>query len=260
MRVVGIYLLNSKFLEILEKTPTKEYSFETSLSKYLNENKTPVIQLNYDSIPESLKYPWDLFSILNLFFKDKTLKTDIHPTVKLSKNAVIDDSKGAVIIGKNTRIMENATIRGPVYIGANCLVGNNAIVRDYSNIEDNVVIGANSEIARSIIQPAVHVHSGFIGDSVIDSGVKIGAGIITANKRIDRKEISIEVKGKMVATGLKTLGCFIGKDAKIGISVKTMPGVFIGANTIIGSGTNVEKHVPSNTKYYTKFKEIIEKR
>ena len=56
------------------------------------------------------------------------------------------------------------------------------------------------------------------------------------------------------------MGCFIGKDSKIGISVKTMPGVFIGANTIIGSSTNVEKHVPSNTKYYTKFKEIIEKR
>ncbi|NOR84742.1 NTP transferase domain-containing protein [archaeon] len=260
IRVVGVYLLNSKFIEMLEKTPTKEYSFETALSKYLQVNKTPVIRLNSNEIPQSLKYPWDLFSISNLFFKDKTLKTDIHSTVKISKNAVIDDSKGAVIIGKNTRVMECATIRGPVYIGENCLVGNNAVVRDYSNIENNVVIGANTEVARTIIQPNVHIHSGFIGDSVIDSNVRIGAGIITANKRIDRKEISIEVKGKIIPTGLKTMGCFIGKNSKIGISVKTMPGVFIGANTIIGSGTNVEKHIQSNTKYYTKFKEIIEKR
>ncbi|MCK4967979.1 MAG: NTP transferase domain-containing protein [Candidatus Aenigmarchaeota archaeon] len=259
VRVVGVYLLNSKFLELLEKTHIEEYSFEKALSNHIAKNKTPVVHLNSTEVPQSLKYPWDLFSILNVFFKDKNVKTDIQPTVKLSKNAVIDDSKGAVIIGKNTKIMECATIRGPVYIGANCLVGNNAIVRDYSNIEDKVIIGANTEVARSIIQTDVHIHSGFVGDSIIDSKTRIGAGIITANKRIDRGEITTLVKNKLISTKLKSLGCVIGKNAKIGVSVKTMPGVFIGANTIIGSGTSVGKHVPSNTKYYTKFSEIVEK-
>ncbi|MCK4550976.1 MAG: glucose-1-phosphate thymidylyltransferase, partial [Candidatus Aenigmarchaeota archaeon] len=142
----------------------------------------------------------------------------------------------------------------------NCLVGNNAIVRDYSNLEDNVKIGANCEIARSIIQDDVHIHSGFVGDSIIDSGTRIGAGIITANKRLDRGEIIAEVKGDKTNTGITGFGCVVGRNSKLGVSVKIMPGVLIGADTIVGSGTVVEKNIPDNTKYYTKFKENIEKR
>ena len=121
-------------------------------------------------------------------------------------------------------------------------------------------LGANSEVTRSIIQNNVHIHSGFVGDSIIDFGVRIGAGIITANKKIDRGEINTEVKSQKTSTGLNSLGCIIGRDSKIGVGVKIMPGVLIGANTIVGPGTVVQNNISSDTKYYTIFKEIVEKR
>ena len=260
IRVVGVYLLSKEFINTLEKAKKEEYSFETALTEYMKENKVPVVVLENKDENPSLKYPWHLFGILKMLFDCKEQKTTISKSAKISKTATIDDSKGAVIIGDNTKVMECAVVRGPVFIGKNCLVGNNAIVRDYSNLEDNVKIGANCEIARSIIQDDVHIHSGFVGDSIIDSGTRIGAGIITANKRLDRGEIIAEVKGDKTNTGITGFGCVVGRNSKLGVSVKIMPGVLIGADTIVGSGTVVEKNIPDNTKYYTKFKENIEKR
>ena len=260
IRVVGVYLLSKEFINTLEKTEEEEYSFETALTECMKINKVPVVVLKNKDENPSLKYPWHLFDILKMLFDSNEQKTTIAKNAIISKSATIDDSKGAVIIGDNTKVMECAVIRGPAYIGKNCLVGNNAIVRDYSNLEDNVKIGANCEIARSIIQDDVHIHSGFVGDSIIDSGTRIGAGIITANKRIDRGEIIADVKGTKTNTGITGFGCVVGRNSKIGVSVKTMPGVMIGADTVIGSGTVVEKNIFDNTKYYTKFKENIEKR
>jgi len=43
-------------------------------------------------------------------------------------------------------------------------------------------------------QPGVHVHSGYFGDSILDSGCRAGAGTVTANARLDREEIKAQVK------------------------------------------------------------------
>ena len=105
-------------------------------------------------------------------------KKTIAKSAQIAKNAVIE---GNVVIGENVKIYEGAVIKGPCYIGDNSIVGNNTVVRDYCDFEADAMVGALCEVARTIFQPDVHIHSGYFGDSILSSGVRVGAGMITAN-------------------------------------------------------------------------------
>jgi bifunctional UDP-N-acetylglucosamine pyrophosphorylase/glucosamine-1-phosphate N-acetyltransferase len=126
-------------------------------------------------------------------------------------------------------------------------------------LEEGVSVGAFTEIKNSIMGSNTTIHSGFVGDSVIGQDCKIGSGFTTANTKINRGNIETEVKGSKVDTGVSRFGVIIGHNVKIGIKVSTMPGVIIGNNSLIGPSTSVFKNVPSDSKYYTKFQEIVEK-
>ncbi len=274
IRAVGIYFLQKDFLKCLENEKIAHYSFENALESMLK--TTPSELIITEDYQPTLKYPWDLFSVekhaMEAFFsKEKAI---------ISKDAIIDKTakiEGKVYIGAGTKVLENAVIKGPCYIGENCTIGNNALLRNYVDVGSNAVIGANSEITRSIIGDGTHIHSGYVGDSIIAENCRIGAGIITANARIDRGEIHSTVnhlakarsfptapsaveKGEKTATGLKSLGVIIGRNTRLGIGVKTMPGILIGANCAIGPGTVVNENVESNTIYYSEFKGVVKKR
>ena len=243
IRVVGIYYLNKDFFETYKKLKENMYSFEKALSLYAQKNKVGLVIVKKEALP--LKYPWHLFDIGKYLF-DKFLEKKIDKNFKRKKNVVIE---GKVFIGKNVQALENSVIKGPCYIGPNSVIGNNALVRGYSNVEDSCVIGANAEITRCIFQRDIHVHSGFFGDSIFDTGCRVGAGTVTANVRLDRGEIKAEIKGERVNTGKKFLGVVAGKGSKIGVRASLMPGIFIGSESLIGPSSLVAKNVPNKTVF-----------
>jgi len=248
IRVVGMYYLNKDFFETYKKIKENMYSFEKALSLYAQKNKIGLVILKKEALP--LKYSWHLFNIEKYLF-DKFLEKRIDKSFKRKKNVVIE---GKVFIAKNVKVFENAVIKGPCYIGPNSIIGNNALIRNYSNIEDNCVIGANAEITRCIFQNNIHIHSGFFGDSIFDTGCRVGAGTVTANVRFDRGKIKSDVKGKRINTGKKFFGVVVGKDAKVGVRASLMPGIFIGLESTIGPSSLVAKNVPDKTVFYTKLR------
>jgi len=252
--VVGTYLLPQDFFDYYQKVKKHMYDFEDALSLYMKKNKAKVKKIKKES--SSLKYPWDLLRI-NPDLMDKYLKPKIEKSAKISKNVII---KGKVYVGKNTKIYEGAVIKGPCYIGDNCVIGNNALVREYTNLENNVLIGANAEVVRSIFQKGTHVHSGFFGDSIFGEDCQIGAGFITANRRLDRQNVKAVVKRRKIDTGLDFLGGIFGNNIHAGIQVGVMPGIFIDSNVTIKPGTQVFKNIEDNTTFYTKFKGIKKKK
>jgi bifunctional UDP-N-acetylglucosamine pyrophosphorylase/glucosamine-1-phosphate N-acetyltransferase len=254
IRVVGMYYLNKDFFETYKKIKENIYSFEKALSLYAQKNKVGLVIVKKEALP--LKYPWHLFDIEKYLF-DKFLEKKIDKSFRRKKNVVIE---GKVFIGKNVKVFENAVIKGPCYVGPNSVIGNNALIRDYTNIEEDCVIGANAEVARCIFQNNIHVHSGFFGDSIFDTGCRIGAGTITANVRFDRGEIKSEVKGERINTGKKFFGVAVGKNSKIGVRASLMPGIFIGSESTIGPGSLVTKNVPDKTVFYTKLRKIKKKK
>ena len=201
-----------------------------------------------------LKYPWDLLRINKELF-DKHLEGKISDSAKIRENVII---KGKVYIGENVEIKENVVINGPVYIGDNSIIGNNSLIREYSNIEKDALIGFSCEIKNSILQKDVHLHSNYVGDSILGESARIGAGTIFSNRRIDRKDVSSYILDQKINTGLKQLGSIVGNNVKMGTHCSLMPGVLIGSNSLIGPNSLVIKNIKDGVLFYAKFQEVKE--
>ncbi len=254
LMVVGMYYLPKDFFSYHKKVKGHMYSFEDAINLYAKEKEVKVVMTDMN-IP-SIKYSWDILKFSKIMLADKIKKSEISKKSDISPRAAI---KGKVIIKEGVKIYENAVISGPCYIGKNTIIGNNSIVRDYTNLEDNVLVGANAEVTRSNLQRGVNMHSGFIGDSAIGKESKLGAGVVSANIRIDRGEIKAVVKGEKINTGEKSLGIIMGENSFFGVNVSAMPGILIGSNCIIGPGSIVKENIDSNMVCYTEFKNVVKK-
>lgn len=253
LRVIGIYLLTKEFLETLFAIPSEHYHFEKALSRFAKEGDVRVAVTEDEVV--TLKHPWDMLLFKNYLLNG--IKTHVSKNARISKSAQLS---GSIIIESGAKIMDGACIKGPSYIGHNVIVGNNALLRDAVSLEKNSLVGAQTEVKNTLIGPGSTVHSGVVLDSIIGEGCKIGALFCTANVRLDRKNIQVEVNSEKVDTGLRNLGLIMGGHVRAGIRVSTMPGVVIGNNVIIGPSTTVMKNVDDNVKIYSKFKEFVELR
>ncbi len=242
IRLVGIYYFNQDFLNFLAKLPTEEYQLETGIDKYVRSHNCHVKITKKDCF--SLKFPWDVLKIKKFLLSQE--KPRISKSANIKKTAVIE---GKAIIEEGAKIYHYATLLGPCYIGKNALVGSYCQIRDGTILEENVEIQRFADVKNSYVGKNTHLHSGFLGDSVLDEDIRIGAGFVTANLRLDRKETKTEVKKERITTGLKYFGTAIGRNTKIGINVSTMPGKLIGSNCLIGPSLVISKNIPSNTTF-----------
>lgn len=194
----------------------------------------------YEKSWRAVKFPWHLLGLLPIMLpaKAKTGKSvEIHPT------AVID---GPVVLEDGVKVMAHATVKGPCYIGKDSVIANNALVRD-SSIGANSVIGFGTEVARSIIGNHVWTHSSYVGDSIIDDNVSLGAGTVTANLRLDEEHIASHHGDERLSTNLTKFGAVIGKHSRIGVHVTLAPGVKIGSGAFIESASYVTQDLPENS-------------
>lgn len=252
LRLIGIYLFTKDFLKTLRQTPDEHYRLEKAISNFSKNYHVKYVETK-NEVP-SLKYSWDVLGIKNYLLKN--IKKSIGKNVKIAKSSEII---GNVIIENGVEVMEGSRIKGPCFIGKNSIIGNNVVLRNGVDIGEECTVGAYMEVKNSIMMDKTKTHSGFIGDSIIGENSRIGAQFTTANVRLDRKTVRIKLLELEVDSGLKNLGTIIGRNIKIGIRASTMPGVLIGENSIIGPSTVVLQNVPENSKYYTKFKEIVVK-
>ena len=104
------------------------------------------------------------------------------------KNGVtIEDSNGTyiyddVIIGRDTVIHPNTTIKSGVVIGENCEIGPNAYIRENCIIENNAKVGSFVELKNVKIGENTKVpHLTYLGDCEIGKNSNVGCGTITCN-------------------------------------------------------------------------------
>ncbi len=238
----SIYLFNQNFISELIETKSNEYSLEQAISNFVQQNSATWIK-NTDSI-QSLKYPWHLFNLLSDTFSD--IKPSIARSATVAKTAIIDQTHGPVVIDENAKVGDFAKISGPCYVGKNCLVGDYSFVRG-SSLENSSVVGANTEVVRSILFEKSSIHYGYLADSILGHESKIGAGLITANKRLDRKNVRVLVKNKIVDTNTNALGIITGEKSALGIRVNTMPGILIGAAAAVHPNTTISRNIAQET-------------
>ncbi len=235
-RIVGTYVITQEILNLIKDHPTEEYAFEKILNQYMQDHQVAGY-IATDPSP-SLKYAWHLFDLRDHLFKK--LKFEISPDAQIASTAVLH---GDVHIEPGAIIADYAIVEGPVYIGPQAVVGSFCVARKNTVLEAGAEIQRYADANNSILMSKAHLHSGFVGNSILGENCRIGAGFITANRRLDRATINCYVKNQKVDTKMDRLGAIIGHNVKIGINSNTMPGVIIKNDTIIKPNTGIEKNL-----------------
>lgn len=242
-KIDSVYLFEKDFLSALSEIKKAEYAFETAIDKFVSENEVAFYE---NTTPmTSLKYAWNLFDTTNEIFA--LMKSFVAESANVAKTAVIDESHGPVFIDEEAIVGDFAKIVGPAYIGRGALVGDYSFVR-HSTIEKSAVVGANTEVVRSIILANSSIHYSYLADSILGEGTKVGAGLITANKRLDRANVKTKIKGSMVDSGLRALGIITGEGVNIGIRVNSMPGILLGSKSLIYPSNTIGKNLSEGEK------------
>lgn len=244
--VVDYFKDGKKLVEYLEKVSDPERSrrddvYEIALGKMISD-RLEVKFSKYEGIWIPLKYPWHVLDVLGALLQD--IEQKISPGAKVSEKAVIE---GKVAIEEGAKVFEGAVIKGPCYIGKGVIVGNNSMVRE-SDLEEGCVTGFSSDITRSYIGANSWFHTNYIGDSVIEGDFGMGSGAVLANLRLDDHTIRV---GE-VDSGRHKLGLIAGKGSRVGVNASTMPGIRIGANSLVGPGVVLHEDVKENTKILVK--------
>jgi len=131
-----------------------------------------------------------------------------------------------VKIGKGTIIYPLTVIEEGVQIGKNCKIGPFARLRKGTRIKDSVTIGNFVEVVRSTVSSRSKAkHLTYLGDTLVEEDVNIGAGTIVAN--YDGKE-----KHKTI----------IKKNAFIGSGSILIAPIKIGKCAVTGAGSVVTKN------------------
>jgi len=230
---------SKKFFEILEEElKNEEGGYENAITKFCKIKNVQL--LKFDGFWKSIKFPYDILDIKDFYLKEKGPRNKISKTAEISKNAVITNS----IIGDNVKIFDYAVIKNS-FISKDCIIGNFSLVRD-SIIGEKTVVGFQTEIARSFLKENIQTHSNYIGDSVICENTSFGAGAKTANLRLDKNDILVNIKNIKTNSFKQKLGIICGKNCNFGINVSFMPGVKIYENSTVVSnkciGKDLKKH------------------
>ena len=226
--------INSLIKYFPETKTQKDDLYEAVLNKILSINLKQA-HLIYDSYWFGLKYPWQVLAMMKNFLTS-IKESKISSTATISEKSLII---GPVIIGDSVKIGDFCKIVGPVFIGDNTVVGDYSMVRE-SQIGEDCLIGSFTEVARSYIGNNVYLHRNYIGDSVLDDDVMIGAQAVTGNLKFDGEKVYSFINEEKIDTNMNKFGSIIGKLSKVGVNSTIFPGVKIGKRTWIGPGEKVK--------------------
>jgi len=168
--------------------------------------------------------------------------------IKVSAHVHLDQPE-IISIGEGTVIEPGVYIQGPCIIGKGCVLRHGAYLHGGCVIGDHVVIGHSSEIKHSVLlDDTAATHFTYVGDSILGSGVNLGAGVKCANLRIDRTEVAVFVDKKRVRTGLKKFGSIVGDRVQIGCNCVLNPGTLIGRECVSHPLLNFGGTIPPRSR------------
>ena len=186
---------------------------------------------------DSSEYPWEMLPkikelLLVLIEKGLPDFSELKPGVLVGKDIKIADSatiEAPAIIGHGTEIRPGAYIRGSVITGSNCVMGN------------------SSEFKNCILLDNVQVpHYNYVGDSVLGNKAHMGAGAVCSNLKSDGKAVVIRGEEEL-ETGLRKVGGILADGADVGCGCVINPGTVIGKNTSVYPLTALRGVYPENS-------------
>lgn len=169
----------------------------------------------YPEIFEGIKYVWEAL-----------------PRIAQYVKKITESSGKQIVIGEGTTISPQAEIQGPCVIGKNCDIRAGAYIRQNVVIGDNCVL--RGEMKNSLMTDnSAGAHWPYIGDSIIGSGVNLGARTTLSNLKVKPSNISIRIEDKIYDTELKKMGAILGDRVSTGCHCDLNPGTLVGPDVLI---------------------------
>lgn len=168
----------------------------------------------------------------------------VHPSARLDPLVAVDTTRGPVIVEREAVVTSFTRLEGPCYVGPSTQL-QGAHLRAGTTLGPQCRIGG--EVEASIVQGYSNkAHDGFLGHSYLGEWVNLGAGAQVSDLRNDYGSVRVMVDGRMTATGLTKVGCFLGDHTKVGLgsllNTGTSAGIFCGL--LPGSGL-LPRYIPS---------------
>jgi NDP-sugar pyrophosphorylase family protein len=198
-------------------------------------------QTEHARIFEGCKYAWDALKRIKEY-----LKTNPKQGCKGRFDGQAHIGPG-VFIGEGTVIEDGVMIKGPAIIGRNCEIRHNAYLREDVIVGDECVIGNSCEFKNALLFNKAKVpHFGYVGDSILGYNAHLGAGVKVSNVKLVPGNITIEMDGVPVDTGLRKFGAMVGDNTDVGCNSVLNPGTVIGRGSVIYPNTNWRGILPAN--------------
>jgi acetyltransferase-like isoleucine patch superfamily enzyme len=146
------------------------------------------------------------------------------------------DAAVATVIGDGAVIRSHTVIYAGNTVGKRFQTGHGVLIREDNVIGDDVSVGSSCNIEHHVaIGHRVRLHSGvFVPEfAVIEDDSWIGPRVVLTNARYPKSP-----RAKKELSGPK-----IERGARIGANATILPGIAVGANSLIGAGSVVSRDV-----------------
>jgi bifunctional UDP-N-acetylglucosamine pyrophosphorylase/glucosamine-1-phosphate N-acetyltransferase len=279
-RWTGVFAARKSFIELARTTPDRMTCLEVGLMpnderdlaetmyQLVQRDKTiPSVQTSQPFV--DLDKPWDILegNATLLKYRSKRLtgsdiakSATIDPTARIEGHLVAGENvvvgPGVILYG-NTFIDDGAVVTDGAMVGKDSAIGRNAKVHRYcligaeTSIGAECLVGHNAEFEGVMFRGAYSFHYGEYW-GVLGINGDLGAATVCGNLRFDDLETIHRVKGRreIPATGANAV--YFGDYTRTGVNATIMPGVKVGARSIVGAGVLCEKDVPNDTYLYVK--------
>ncbi len=172
-------------------------------------------------------------------------RTALDPSAEIMPTAVLDTTKGPILIEQNATVRPGAIICGPAYIGPHSTVLDQALIKPNTAI--GPVCKVAGEVGGSIFQGyANKAHDGHLGDSWVGAWANLGAGTTNSNLLNTYAEITARCApdASRERTGLTFLGAIVGDHVKTAISTRLYTGTILGVGAMIASSAPPDACTP----------------
>ncbi len=172
-----------------------------------------------------------------------------HSEAVINPGAVLDGSKGPIVIEAGASIGANCVIKGPCFIGRGSAITPLAYIREGASIGPMCKVGG--EVSNAIVLGHSNkVHDGYLGHSYLGEWVNLGAGTTTSNLKNTYGTIKMRIGSREISSGRQFLGSLIGDHTKTAIGTRLMSGTYLGYCCLLASGALPPKFIASFT-YWT---------
>jgi len=188
-------------------------------------------------------------------YREKSPGLFLAEDVDLAPSAVVETSKGPVVIDSGAKIMHFTCLEGPIHIGRGSRIIEHSSIKDHTSIGFRCKVGGEVE-ASTIDSFSNKQHHGFLGHSWVGKWVNLGAGTSTSDLKNTYGKVRVDYHGTRIETNMQFLGSVIGDYAKTAVNTSIFTGKIAGVCSMM-YGT-VTTNVPSFSNYARSFGQVTE--